>query len=197
MDVVADTSDPRQPAPQPLPMPHPRPSPAHVRAARPDDAEAIGSVQARAWLAAYAGIAPRDVLNAMTPQRLAAGWQEALKRPPSAAHGMQVAIDSGRVVGFAACDDTGEIVTLVVDPGHQRHGHGSRLLAATADHAREHGLGRLGTWCPEDDAARQDFFVSAGFRDDGGRRRLASESADVIEIHLAAILTDDTGEGRG
>lgn len=192
---MADSSKPRG-NPQPLPAPHVRRSPPHVRTARPDDAEAIGSVQARAWLAAYAGIAPRQVLSAVTPQRLAAGWQPALTHPPSAAHGLQVAIDSGRVVGFVASDDTGEIVTLVVDPAHQRRGHGSRLLAATADHARAHGLARLGTWCPEDDIAHRTFLESAGFREDGGRRQLSSQEAQVFEIHLAAALDDDSGRAE-
>lgn len=172
-------------------LPSPTARPPHVRPARPADAEAIGAVQARSWLAAYSQLAPRDVLNAVTPQRLAAAWSATLAQAPSPAHAVQVAIEDDRVVGVVACDDSGEIATLVVDPSAQRRGHGSRLLAATAEHARAHAVSGLGTWCPDADTARRDFFCSAGFQADGGRRELAGVSGEPIaEEHLTSTLSD-------
>jgi ribosomal protein S18 acetylase RimI-like enzyme len=95
------------------------------------------------------------------------------------------------VAGFAAVDRDGEIVALWVHPHRQRRGHGSRLLAAIADHGRRRGVSRLGVWCPAADAARQRFFTSAGFAPDAGRRTLLPEGPGqpLDEVHLSAGLT--------
>lgn len=167
-------------------------SPAHVRAARGDDVAAIGAVQVRAWSAAYRDLLP--ALAHLDPRALADTWRPAVTDPPSPAHAVVVAVAGGVVVGFAAIDDTGEVVALSVDPLSQRHGHGSRLLAALADHAGEHGIARLGAWVPLADEPRRDFLSSAGFAPDGGLRLLAGGAGDepdgseVQEAHLVSAL---------
>ena len=155
---------------------------ASVRVARAADAPAIGAVQLRAWRSSYPDLLPAATLANLTAPDLAAGWQTAVTSPPSARHAVLVACAGPIVVGLGAVGPSGdgdaaptdaELVALEVDPAHQRLGHGSRLLAAVADTAREHGFTALRAWVPASDDARRAFLESAGMRPDGGRRRLS------------------------
>jgi GNAT superfamily N-acetyltransferase len=174
---------------------------AGVRPARADDADAIGSVQARAWAEAYAELLPADARESLAPQSLAASWRAAITDPPSARHRVLVATAGPTVVGFAAsspsgdadaeADRDGELLVLLVDPGHARAGHGSRLLNATADLAREAGFAVLRCWVPEPDAVRLAFLTGAGFAPDGATRVLDASgdgTATVREQRLSAAL---------
>ena len=115
-----------------------------VRPARVEDLEAMGIAHAGAMLATLqAGSSqelPVSVSAMITPAVLASGWQEAVTNPPSPNHHVLVATQAGAVVGLAALapdsDGDGEITALAVHPAYQRHGHGSRLLAACADLAK-------------------------------------------------------------
>jgi GNAT superfamily N-acetyltransferase len=162
---------------------------ASVRPAVPADVPAIGAVQARAWRSAYARLLPPDVLEALAPEALAEAWRSAVASPPSPGHRVLVGCAGPTVVAFAASDPDGEVVALLVDPLHQRRGHGSRLLNAVADLHREAGGTRLTAWSPVDDAARLAFLTSAGFGPDGARRRLELPGGGALdETRLSAAL---------
>lgn len=162
---------------------------ASVRPAIPADVPAIGAVQARAWRAAYRDVLPAAVVDALDPGALADAWRPAVATPPSPRHRVLVACAGPTVVGFAASDDTGELVALLVDPVHQRQGHGSRLLNAVVDLLREDGVDRLGAWAPVGDRPRLDFLVSAGLGPDGVRRVLELPGGGTLEeAHLVASL---------
>jgi len=163
---------------------------ASVRPATAADLAAIGAVQARAWTAAYADLLPAEVLAEMGPEPFATAWRPAVTTPPSPRHRVLVACSGPTVVGFCASDSRGEIVALLVDPAHQRHGHGSRLLAATVDTLREDGLGTVSTWSPADDGPRRAFLGSAGFGPDGTARDLDMPGERTMrEVRLVAGLT--------
>ena len=66
-----------------------------------------------------------------------------------------------------------EVLDLVVAPEHQRQGHGSRLMHAAADTARQRGAAWLCTWCPLPDEPRRAFLIAHGFAPDGAVRDLA------------------------
>ena len=55
-----------------------------------------------------------------------------------------------------------EITALGVDPTHQRCGHGSRLLAAAADHTRADGARVLLVWAVRGDESVHGLLASAG-----------------------------------
>ena len=127
--------------------------------------------------------------------------------PPSPRHLVLVAIGTREqpdVVGFAAIGpsadpdagpDDGEIGVLLVDPDRQRAGHGSRLLAAAAEHLRGMGMRSVSSWTPSADLARRAFLLSAGLREDGARREHAGAAGDVVaEIRLSAGL-DEADDG--
>ena len=65
-----------------------------------------------------------------------------------------------------------EITALEVPPAYQRAGHGSRLLAALAQTAQEHGATELQIWILAGDDAHTAFLTAAGFAPVGLRRDL-------------------------
>ncbi len=169
---------------------------SHVRPARPGDPASIGAIQARAWRMAYANLLPEDALAALTPQALTPAWERAVQQPPTDQHAVLVAVADDIVVGFAAAgpsedrdagDHEGQLAVLVVDPAHQRAGHGSRLLSAVVDHLRIQGITSMTAWLPEGDLAREAFLGSAGMKPDGARRTFTgAQGMPVAEIRYAA-----------
>lgn len=183
-----------------------------VRPAREPDVAAVGAVHARSWTGPYAQVLPPALVDALTPDVLAAAWTDAVLRPPSPRHRVHVAVGDGIVAGFVASaplpeDPDGPVVELValeVDPLHQRRGHGSRLLAAVVDTSAGDGTEQLHVWVHVDDAARAAFLRGAGFAEDGARRRRALAGGDEDdarsvwpEVRFVAFLGDaDDGAAR-
>jgi GNAT superfamily N-acetyltransferase len=181
---------------------------ASVRPARTADVAAIGAVQLRSWRREYADLLPGGLLDGLRAEDLAGPWHAAVTAPPSPRHAVLVACAGAAVVGFAAVapsgdsDATGsdaELVALEVDPAHQRSGHGSRLLAAAADAARDHGFTALRVWVPAADEPRRAFLMSAGPRPDGARRHLRTPTppeaapeppvpVEIVEERLTGAL---------
>lgn len=146
-----------------------------VRPATPGDEDAVAAVQVRAWQASHGGLLGADVLEHLDVEAISRQWSQAISTPPSPEHRVLVACDGPRVIGFAASapvEDGVEVVALEVDPDHQRGGHGSRLLAACVDLARERGARHLQTWVLEGDDARERFLSGAGLGADGAQREL-------------------------
>ena len=168
-----------------------------VRGAAPGDAGEIARVQRVTWTVAYRDLLPAAVLEAWDDDGTARAWTAAIATPPSGAHRVLVAVDGGTVVGFAAVAPaeevaaTGELVTLVVEPRWGRRGHGSRLLAAAADGAREAGVRRLIMWVPEVDQVTARFLGSAGWALDGSARSLDAGTATIRQLRWHTLLDDD------
>ena len=65
------------------------------------------------------------------------------------------------------------VTDLSVEPRWQRRGHGSRLLAASADLWREDGFDTALAWAFDADTVTRAFFLaSAGWEPDGVTRAL-------------------------
>ena len=179
---------------------------AAVRSATGADAEAVGAVHVRSWTASYTEVLPAEVLASLDAHGLASAWRPALVGPPSSRHRVLVSTATDLVTGFAALapaddPDTGpddaELVAFEVDPAHRRTGHGSRLLNAVADTARELGFRRLVTWTPDVDDPRIAFLRGAGAAPDGARRVRAPDTGtpgEWVEVRLVATLTDDVAQ---
>ncbi|MFN8076952.1 MAG: GNAT family N-acetyltransferase [Kineosporiaceae bacterium] len=166
-----------------------------VRRAHPRDAATAAAVQVRAWQAAPGLVSPPDVAD-VTDQ-----WRTALDLPTTLAW---VAVTGeGTVVGAAVADlheGEGELLALDVDPAARRRGHGSRLLAAVAEHLADAGASTLTTWILLDDEARARFFRSAGFAPDGARTTLADEGGRQVRLtrlatRLAGPASESTDDG--
>jgi GNAT superfamily N-acetyltransferase len=179
---------------------------ASVRAATAADAGAMGRVQAVAWRSSYGDVLPADTLAGLEPERLGDVWRDAVVRPPSGAHRVLVALAAGELVGFAAIGpsegpqpEVGELVALVVAPGAQHAGHGSRLLNAAADRLRDVGFEQVVAWVLAGDEVRLRFLTAAGFALDGAERTFAAASGDradgVDGADGADAESGDSGDG--
>jgi GNAT superfamily N-acetyltransferase len=172
-----------------------------VRPASANDVAEIARIQRDTWLIAYDRVLPGPVLASLEATKIAAGWRHAVEQPPSVRHHVLVATESTWTVGFAAfgpdadeqpgdpdADATAAISVLLVEPRWGRRGHGSRLLAATADIARADGVRRLVAWVPAADASSLQFYRGSGWQADGLQRNLETGAGTVSELRLHASL---------
>jgi GNAT superfamily N-acetyltransferase len=148
-----------------------------VRPARPEDAEHVARVQLATWQECYAALLPPEALQ-LPLVEVAAMWLRAIELPPSPQHRVLVALDGGSPVGFASLEGD-ELGVLLVEPRWGRRGHGSRLVAAAAEHWRSDGIEVATTWVFDDDTVVADFLTSAGWGPDDLGRTLESESRTV------------------
>jgi GNAT superfamily N-acetyltransferase len=173
-----------------------------ARVAWVDDAPAIAAVQVRAWRASYADLLPADVLAALTPEEVAAGWADALARPADARHRVLVSLERALVTGFVVtgpaadpdCDPiaVGELSDLTVDPHRRGSGHGSRLLQAAADTLVADRFRSAVTWLPAGDDRLRAFLTSAGWGADGAHRTLdlqgdGTTTLKQVRLHTALV----------
>lgn len=162
-----------------------------VREATAADASAVAHIQSTCWSHDYDW--PAEVFAALAASDPEMQWARAVIAPPGPGHRLLVATHGSEVVGFAAlapCLDAdaapgeSEIIAWEVLPEHRGHGHGSRLLAALADHARSGGAHTLIIWMAADDEARRFVVHDAGFEPDGAHR-----TVQLDESWSAADLT--------
>jgi len=167
---------------------------ASVRPARSADVAEIARIQLDTWRSAYAGFLPAEALDGVTPDMATAQWTAAIDDAPSPRHRVLVAQERDSTVGFVAVepdpDDAAaaSITTMLVEPRWGRRGHGSRMLAAAVDLARDDGTRRLTAWLFERDRASVGFYESAGWSRDGWTRTLDVAAVPVREVRLHTAL---------
>ena len=180
----------------------PQASGGFVRPARAEDLTAIGQVQAATMLASleaghtaeHSAPLPEGVRAMIAAPVIAAGWETAVAAPPSPEHHVLVATTaqadavSRTVVGLLGLaptqsmdaeghvDEAGvqavEVTALGVEPASQRRGHGSRLLAAAVDLARQDGARALVAWVVRGDESVSRLLSSVGMAPTGAHRVL-------------------------
>lgn len=159
-----------------------------VRAAVPDDADAVARLHVRAWQAAYRGLIDQEFLDRLTP----AGWA---RRYNFGQPGIQVpftllAVQYDIVCGFATtglCRDPelpnfGELLAIYVDPSRLGTGIGRLLIGAGRDRLR--GLGVVGAvlWVLADNSRARRFYECDGWTADGARRTETYGDRAVPEV---------------
>jgi len=175
---------------------------ASARIARPNDASAVGLVQAVVWRAAYGTVLPREVVDEFDASSFARVWRNSLNTPPSPRHILLVSCTGEQVVGFAAVgpsidrdatDTSGEVLALGVHPDARRSGHGSRLLNAAVDTLRDKGFSSMCTWLLARDEDTRAFLTAAGLSPDGAYRdRVIDDDGTLArEVRLSADLSLD------
>ena len=167
-----------------------------VRLAVPADAVSIARVQAEALRVSYEPLLPPEVVTGFDQSAAEADWGAAIASPPTSRHRVFVAVAEADVVGFAATvpgADTdldpardAELVALHVAPDRVREGHGSRLMAALVDHARDDGFFRLVCWVFAADDPMRLFLRDNGWAADGSTRDLdIGELLHQVRLHTA------------
>lgn len=170
---------------------------ASVRPARAADVGQIARIQLDTWRTAYSGFLPTAALDEVTAQLADAQWAAAVTDPPSPRHRVLVAQERDSIVGFVAVEPDPDdpsaavIATMLVEPRWGRRGHGSRMLAAVVDHARDDGSRRLTAWVFDRDRASVGFYESAGWSRDGWTRTLDAADTPVREVRLHTALVEE------
>jgi GNAT superfamily N-acetyltransferase len=165
-----------------------------VRLATSDDAAAIASIQAEALRQNYSELLPAAAINEFDLAAATNGWTTAIGSPPSLRHRVFVAVDLAGVVGFAASapatdadlnpERDAELPAFHIAPEHTRLGHGSRLMAAIADHAHDDGVERLVMWVFAADDPLRMFLRDNGWEPDGSTRDLdVGELLHQVRMH--------------
>lgn len=181
-----------------------------VRPATPADAEVVTALQLAAWRERLG----EEAVSSIDPTAVAASWTAAIASPPDPRGRVLVAAAGPRVVGFVATAPsaaslaaggpdpadpatpeeaapdgwTTELVALEVAPADRRQGHGSRLLAAAVDLARERGAHHVGAWSLREDTSRTGFLTSAGLAEVGVRRVLDVPGGEREEFLLTGVI---------
>lgn len=172
---------------------------ASARIARPNDAAAVGKVQAAVWRDAYGDILPEAIVDQFDPASFARVWRDSLKTPPSPRHVLLVGCAGDQVVGFVAVgpssdrdatETSGEVLALGVHPDARRQGHGSRLLNAAVDTLRGKGFQSMALWLLAQDEETRAFLTAAGLNPDGAYRDRVIDDAGTLarEVRLTADL---------
>jgi GNAT superfamily N-acetyltransferase len=168
-----------------------------VRVAWADDAEAIATIQARAWARSYAALVP--AAGELREADFAQLWRDALTRPGDARHRALVALERNRIVGFAIttpatdpdCDPVtdGELMELTVDADERGKGHGSRLLQAAVDTMVADRFGRAVVWLAADDDGLRAFLGAAGWAPDTASRTLDLDGSGATQVKQVRLHT--------
>jgi GNAT superfamily N-acetyltransferase len=172
-----------------------------VRAARASDAAALARVQVASWRASLADLVPDAVLAGLTSaeaqEQWAERWLDAITKPPTSKHRVQVAVTepgASEPVGFAAAGPAtdadlwpatdAELYELHVLPELTGQGHGGRLLHAVADTLAEDGFHTAYTWVLSGDDERLSFLQAAGWAPDGSHSNLdMGVKVHVVRLH--------------
>ncbi|WP_116113700.1 GNAT family N-acetyltransferase [Austwickia chelonae] len=168
-----------------------------VRQANPDDAEAVGAVQADLWVGAFTDVLPAEALALCTPESFAQAWRSSLSAPPSADHLLLIAAEDESIVGLAAVApgdepdlDATELLLFGVVERHRCRGHASRLMAAVAESVEQRGGDLLISWVLIGHEEMRAHLQGAGFVADGARRErvVDPEGRTVTEVRLVVSL---------
>jgi ribosomal protein S18 acetylase RimI-like enzyme len=164
-----------------------------VRPAQERDAGAIAAVHVRSWQAAYRGLVPDDVLDALSIPRREASWLQTLRARAGLC--TLVADEDGSIAGFCtvvlpsrdadAGPLTGEIAALYVDPPRWRAGTGTALLLAALAALESEGCSEVTLWVIDGNLRGREFYRRFGFKADGGRRE---ERGEPSQVRLRAAL---------
>jgi GNAT superfamily N-acetyltransferase len=136
-----------------------------IRAATPDDANAIAHVHVESWKSTYTGIVPEAYLAGLDEVLRSKLWHEFLTGGAL----VLVAELDGTVAGFThaganreeleACD--AELYSIYLLRELQRRGTGKAMLEAIAGTLVERGFGSMGVWVLERNPSRS-FYEKMG-----------------------------------
>jgi GNAT superfamily N-acetyltransferase len=177
-----------------------------VRAARPDDAEAIADAHVRGWLTTYRGLVPDEILDGLSVERRATYWRDTISAETAApatdgtaeedarvaAGRTWVIEEAGQVRGFAATgairdqpeglSAAGEVFAIYLVPEARGQGLGRALFAHVVDDLHDRGFEPVVVWVFEANTGARRFYEAAGFEPDGARQPVELGETSLPEI---------------
>lgn len=155
-----------------------------IRAAVPQDAEAIAHVHVQSWITTYAGIVPAEYLASLNEAERVPLWRDWLSRNIR----VYVAEKDGEVVGFVSGGELrqpiagydAELFAIYLLERAQRQGIGTALMRSVAAWLRTQGFKSLAVWVLENNP-------SARFYEKKGARRIASKEIEIGGVVLCEI----------
>ncbi len=145
-----------------------------IRLVRPEDAEALAGVTARAYAATYPGIVPDLVLKEWT-EEAPTMWSEAMPRltDPDDPSRAWVAERGSTIIGYATAspgkdwwlppiDGSGELTNLYLDPDVIGTGVGGALYQKAVDDLRTRGFNPFVVWAFRENTRAIGFYQRMG-----------------------------------
>ncbi len=175
-----------------------------VRRATARDAAIIGQIRIRGWRAAYRGVLPDAMLDALTDDDRLANRRSRLRHPLPRS-GALVVEERGAVVGFVLTGPTrdqdanplvtGELFAIYLEPDRIGCGLGRALIEAAEDDLREMGYRRASLWVLRDNARARRFYEAAGWIADGADQIEEMDGAVLDEVRYVRDLWEPAGTG--
>lgn len=170
---------------------------AVVRAARVDDANAIGRIHVTSWQAAYDHALPEDFLRGLSVADRQRGWRRRLSAVDWQARAL-VVVDDGLIAGFAcvgasrdgdASADVGELQSMYLAPEHWSQGLGQQLHSEAMATLRRDGFVRATLWVLNANERARRFYERAGWcLDEATKVDSIAGSPPVTEVRYAQTL---------
>ncbi len=139
-----------------------------VREATRVDAAAIARLHLDNWRAAYRGIVPDDLLDAITVESRRQHWESVLAAPDGTEFVYVAEGADGRLLGIASGGPEvsgdpqyhGELYVLHVRPDAQGQGVGRALMRAVASRLAADGITTLLVWMLRENHAARRFYAA-------------------------------------
>jgi GNAT superfamily N-acetyltransferase len=162
-----------------------------IREAFPIDTEAIVSVQASGWRAAYPGIVPARHLRDLPISTWRSDVRNGLRSPEGDSF-TRIADLDGVVAGycFVAAPARGEpegslvaeLVAIYVEPAFWRSGIGRELAQAAISEAQARSYDEMILWTFEENRRALAFYRALGWEPDGGKRPHRATGVSTIRM---------------
>ncbi len=174
----------------------------HIRVAQPQDAARIAEIHVRTWQRTYRGQFPDTFLDQLKPEQREPQWARTIAQQPPSGESVVVATNNNgteeQIIGFCSVgparshDDaeTGELYAIYVDPMHQRHGAGTRLMVAGERELREAGFRTAILWVLEGNLPARTFYEQSGWRADSEPQTAEFAGLPIIERCYRKQLVD-------
>lgn len=158
-----------------------------IRAARPEDAEFIGSIRVAAWQAAYRGFMPDAYLASLDPAANLDGLRAALcaEIPPftlciAEMEELPMAFSLLGKPRYDTNHSVAELWALNVHPSHWRKGAGQQLVRQALLDAKEQKFASVELWCIRGNLAAEHLYEACGFVSNGQVRTNSSLTGDPL-----------------
>lgn len=170
-----------------------RPPVPSVRAAVPEDAEAIARIKVEGWRFAYRGLLPEELLAGLDVGTTASDWRGLIERTAGTQAGPRVAfLHPSSVVGFLQAargeGGGGRVNALYLDPAHMGTGAGHALMGDALERLAAAGCSWAELWVLEGNQRAIGFYQRHGWKPTGETREEHMGQTILHELRMRIRL---------